>query len=278
MGEKLDPSNAFAALSWFNLILRTLIMVPRGFQHWSEMAVSAKRIGAFLADVNEIESAPSSAEEGNVVVEMKQCSFSWLRDASSSTLQSVSLHVASGELLVVVGEIASGKSSLLSALCGEMYLNSGSMVKRKDRTILVPQHPFILNTSVRENITFGLAYDPVTFKKVMTACSLEPDVASMPAGISTEIGERGITLSGGQRQRIGLARGVYAALFKKKNKDPVLLLCDDVLSALDATVASDVFSGVFSRKRVYCEVDLTSLLFWLPTLVGVSEQLIACLS
>ena len=158
----------------------------------------------------------------------------------------MSLRIEPAELLVVVGEIASGKSSLLSALCGEMYLRSGTMSKRNDRTILVPQHPFILNTSVRENITFGLPFDANVFKSVVAACALERDVDSMPGGIMTEIGERGITLSGGQRQRVGLARGVYAAV---ASKDPTILLCDDVLSALDASVASDVFSGVFSRSK-----------------------------
>ena len=249
LGETLEASNAFAALSWFNLILRTLIMVPRGFQHFSEMLVSAKRVSDFLSDDNEIDPIPVTGEkdanDSRLTIRLEECAFSWKRE-SQCTLRCVSLELKSSELLVVIGEIGSGKSSLLSALCGEMYLERGTFSKHVGRHVLVPQHAFILNATVMENITFGLEYDEALFESVVHACCLSEDIDSMPGGAFTDIGEKGVTLSGGQRQRIGLARGVYCTLH---SKDPTIILCDDILSALDNSVAATLFARVFSSKQ-----------------------------
>jgi ABC-type multidrug transport system fused ATPase/permease subunit len=88
----------------------------------------------------------------------------------------------------------------------------------------------VQNLSLRDNILFGLPFDAALYSKVLSACGLLPDLASLPDGDQTEIGERGINLSGGQKARIALARAVYA-------RADVYLL-DDVLSAVDAHVAT----------------------------------------
>jgi len=88
----------------------------------------------------------------------------------------------------------------------------------------------VQNLSLRDNILFGLPFDPSLYAKVISACGLHPDLAALADGDSTEIGERGINLSGGQKARIALARAVYA-------RADVYLL-DDVLSAVDAHVAA----------------------------------------
>lgn len=75
----------------------------------------------------------------------------------------------------------------------------------------VPQNPWLLNGSIRDNILFGESYRPKRYQKVLELCALMPDIELMPAGDMTEIGERGINLSGGQRQRIAIARALYAS-------------------------------------------------------------------
>uniref|UniRef100_A0A3B4Z514 Multidrug resistance-associated protein 5-like n=1 Tax=Stegastes partitus TaxID=144197 RepID=A0A3B4Z514_9TELE len=98
----------------------------------------------------------------------------------------------------------------------------------------VSQQAWILNDSLKENILFGNECDPDRYNAVLEACCLLPDLAELPYGDMTEIGERGANLSGGQRQRVSMARALYS-------QRPILLL-DDPLSAVDACVGSHIFN------------------------------------
>jgi ABC-type bacteriocin/lantibiotic exporter with double-glycine peptidase domain len=98
----------------------------------------------------------------------------------------------------------------------------------------VPQEAWLLNMTLKDNITFGSEFDLKQYQKVIKVCALTRDIELMPDGDRTEIGERGINLSGGQRQRISLARCVY------KLADIVFL--DDPLSAVDQQVGKHIFS------------------------------------
>ncbi|KAG0045905.1 hypothetical protein BGZ83_008896, partial [Gryganskiella cystojenkinii] len=142
-------------------------------------------------------------------------------------LRDINLTVKDKSIVAVVGRVGMGKSSLLSAIIGDMYKVQGS-IKTRGRIAYVPQQAWIVNATLRDNILFGKEYDPVLYRKVLSACSLDPDLAILPAGDKTEIGERGINLSGGQKQRVSLARATY--------QDADLYLLDDPLSAVDAHV------------------------------------------
>ncbi|KAF9173760.1 hypothetical protein BGX20_002163 [Mortierella sp. AD010] len=143
------------------------------------------------------------------------------------TLTDINLKITRGNLTAVVGRVGQGKTSLLSAIIGDMYKRQGS-VKVYGRMAYVPQQAWIVNATLRDNITFGNAFDQARYDHVIMASGLLPDIAMLPGGDMTEIGERGINLSGGQRQRVSLARSAY------ENADVYLL--DDPLSAVDAHV------------------------------------------
>ncbi|KAK5814377.1 hypothetical protein F5H01DRAFT_391041 [Linnemannia elongata] len=143
------------------------------------------------------------------------------------TLRNITLSVKNKSLTAVVGRVGQGKSSLLNAIIGEMYKQEGTICVR-GRIAYVPQQAFIINATVRDNIVFGNLFDQERYRRVLTACGLDPDLDLLPAGDMTEIGERGINLSGGQKQRVSLARATY------DNADIYLL--DDPLSAVDAHV------------------------------------------
>ncbi|KAF9949970.1 hypothetical protein BGZ65_006947, partial [Modicella reniformis] len=143
------------------------------------------------------------------------------------TLENINLSITNKSLTAVVGRVGQGKSSLLSAIIGEMYKIQG-VVHTRGRIAYVPQHAWILNCSLRDNILFGKPFEPERYYRVLFACSLEPDIAILPAGDLTEIGEHGINLSGGQKQRVSLARAAYG--------DADIYLLDDPLSAVDAHV------------------------------------------
>ncbi|KAF9434999.1 hypothetical protein BGZ76_007050 [Entomortierella beljakovae] len=153
---------------------------------------------------------------------------SYLSNASSRpTLSNINLQIPEGQLTAIVGRIGQGKSSMLSAIIGEMYKQSGT-VKVFGDLVYVPQQAWIINASVRDNITFGKPFDQEKYDRVIFAAGLVPDLEMLPAGENTEIGEKGINLSGGQKQRVSLARAAY--------QDADIYLLDDPLSAVDAHV------------------------------------------
>uniref|UniRef100_A0AAR2LTI2 ATP-binding cassette, sub-family C (CFTR/MRP), member 5 n=1 Tax=Pygocentrus nattereri TaxID=42514 RepID=A0AAR2LTI2_PYGNA len=129
--------------------------------------------------------------------------------------------------------VGSGKTSLISAILGQMTLLEGSVAVNGDFAY-VAQQAWILNATLRDNILFGKDYEEES------ACCLRPDLAILPNADLTEIGERGANLSGGQRQRISLARALYS------NRDIYIL--DDPLSALDAHVGNHIFNNAIRKQ------------------------------
>lgn len=170
------------------------------------------------------------------------------------TLRDLSLSVKKGQLVAVVGSVGSGKSSLLSALLGEMVLSSGEVFIHKKKLpdgsfapasiAYCDQRPWIVNATVEENITFGKPMDEERMKKAIFAACMQDDLKILSAGLKTEIGERGINLSGGQKARVALARAVY--------NDADIYLLDDPISAVDAHVGmhlvENCIKGALSGK------------------------------
>jgi len=168
------------------------------------------------------------------------------------TLRGINFSLARGEVLAVVGEVASGKSTLIDGLLGELQSSEETAVASCSRNVaFAGQTPFILSTTVRNNILFGSEYIEDRYKRVLDACCLRPDLEMWPAGDQTEIGERGVTLSGGQKTRVSLARAVYA--------QPDLALFDDVLSALDAGTSQQVFDNLFENQSQDCLLSSTGV-------------------
>ena len=113
-----------------------------------------------------------------------------------------------GELLVVVGKIGAGKTSLLYSIMDETVKKSGVHTVRGS-VAYVEQEPFIFSGSIIDNITFGLEYAECRFRKAVMAAQLDEDLEQFSNGWQTVIGERGINISGGQKARISLARALY---------------------------------------------------------------------
>ena len=167
----------------------------------------------------------------------------WQEGDSMAALNSVSLTVSDGELVLVTGPVGCGKSSLLLAILRELPLFQGT-ISCSGKIAYVPQQAWICSCTVRENILFGQAMDPLKYNMVLDACALLNDIQDLPDGDLTMIGERGVLLSGGQRARVDLARAVYA--------DADVYLLDDPLSAVDAKVGKHIFEkcicGLLAHK------------------------------
>jgi len=160
---------------------------------------------------------------------------------SLAVLRNVRLEVKCGELVTIVGPVGVGKTTLCSAVLGELCCLEGS-VEMSGSVAYVPQTAWVINGTVKENILFGLGYDEGRYMRAIDVCAMAMDVDILPDGHETEIGERGITLSGGQKQRLSLARAVYA--------DADIYIFDDPLSALDAEVGRSVFTHCISNEGI----------------------------
>ncbi|XP_047735562.1 ATP-binding cassette sub-family C member 4 [Hyalella azteca] len=161
------------------------------------------------------------------------------------TLCDITATVYAGELLVIVGPVGSGKSSLLHSLLGELTELHGS-VDVSGKIAYAAQEPWLFSDSVRQNILFGEKYNPQKYAEILRVCGLDADLKQLADGDLTFVGERGTTLSGGQKARISLARALY--------QDGDVVLLDDPLSAVDAAVGKQLFDlcirGYLRRKAV----------------------------
>ena len=223
---------------------------------------------------------------GQPVVELKGAEYGWgfrisdnqdkmkkankakldLNDEESSVLKDVNLTLNSDDLVVVVGKIGSGKTSLLYSLMDETVKKSGSHTVR-GKIAYVEQEPFIFSASIEDNICFGLEYAECRFRKAVTAAKLDGDHDQFSNGWKTIIGERGINISGGQKARISLARAIY--------QDADIYLLDDPLSAVDPAVANGIFNqcikGALADKCVILVTHQLQFLRESPKILVLSD-------
>ncbi|XP_032237842.2 ATP-binding cassette sub-family C member 4 isoform X2 [Nematostella vectensis] len=184
----------------------------------------------FLSEVPQI-SLDEEANKKPYHVTMKDVTCFWNGEVAPS-LSHVTLELRNSDLVLVTGPVGCGKTSLLSAILGELSVRKGDL-SVNGRAVYVPQCPWVYSGTVRENVLFGKKYQQWKYQVVVRACDLEKDLNEFPDRDLTTIGEHGVLLSGGQRTRIGLARALYA--------DADIYLLDDPLSSVDAKVGRHIF-------------------------------------
>uniref|UniRef100_A0A0N5CDG6 Multidrug resistance-associated protein 1 n=1 Tax=Strongyloides papillosus TaxID=174720 RepID=A0A0N5CDG6_STREA len=241
----LTPQVAFVSLTLFNLMRSPVTMLGMLINETVKVVVSNKRLKEFLTadELDEqimnrrnisLDEKNKHPDDGSICID--RVTFSWDHDENSkNNLKNINIDMESGHLIVIIGKVGSGKSSLLSGILGEMSKLSGN-VEINGSVAYFPQQPWIQNLPLRDNILFGEEYKHHLYDRVLECCALKPDIAILPNGDKTEIGEKGINLSGGQKARISLARAVYS------NSDIYLL--DDPLSAVDSHVGKHIFDKV----------------------------------
>lgn len=184
-------------------------------------------------------------------------SFAYQRQ-SSKVLDNLNLIINKNTSVGIVGHSGSGKSTLVDLLLGLLepsegkilidnkMLNNSNMRSWQNRLGYVSQSIYLADTSIKENIAFGLPLsdiDDEMIERSMTLAQLTDFVASLPDGHNTLVGERGVQLSGGQRQRIGIARALYA--------DADVLILDEATSSLDGLTEKAIMDSVnnFAGKK-----------------------------
>ncbi|KAI7833448.1 P-loop containing nucleoside triphosphate hydrolase protein [Kickxella alabastrina] len=185
--------------------------------------------------------ATAELRDVDVAVRMSGATFKWIDGDCVPVLSNVDIECKRSELVAVIGRVGSGKSSLASAILGEMVKSAGS-VAISGSVAYVPQQPWIMNATLRDNILFGSRFEQEFYDRVIDACALGPDLEMMSGGDMTEIGEKGINLSGGQKARVSLARAVYSRAD--------IYILDDPLAAIDAHVGKHIFTHVLGPQSL----------------------------
>lgn len=169
-----------------------------------------------------------------VSLQLQNLQFSY---DGEKVLNGVSLDIAEGEKVAFVGASGGGKSTLVQVILGLYQPQQGNvcfdqvpvteigldLVRENVATVL--QHPALLNTTIRENISMGLHYDDAAIWQALKIAQLEEYVQSLPDNIETIVGRNGVRLSGGQRQRLAIARMILS--------QPKVVILDEATSALD---------------------------------------------
>lgn len=181
-----------------------------------------------------------------------KASYSW--EVDKPILNNLDISIPRGKLTMIIGPVASGKSTLCQALLGEVPPTSGEIMTtfKGKQTGYSAQKPFLSDANIKENIIGYSPFDQVRYDAVIDATMLHEDIADMPSGHETKIGDGGSMLSGGQKQRVSLARALYL--------EAELLILDDVLSGLDANTESKVFQRVFGPDGLIRRRNATAIL------------------
>ncbi|XP_005355719.1 multidrug resistance-associated protein 4 [Microtus ochrogaster] len=233
LGHEIKASHVFVTMSLYGAVRLTVtLFFPAAIEKVSESVISIRRIKNFLLLDELPQRKAQEPWDGKAIVHVQDFTAFWDKALDTPTLQGLSFTARPGELLAVIGPVGAGKSSLLSAVLGELPPSSG-LVNVHGRIAYVSQQPWVFSGTVRSNILFGKKYEKERYEKVIKACALKKDLQLLEDGDLTVIGDRGATLSGGQKARVNLARAVY--------QDADIYLLDDPLSAVDAEVGKHLF-------------------------------------
>ena len=170
-------------------------------------------------------------------------------------LKDISITIEKGELIGIIGESGSGKSTFVDILMGLLIIQKGEILINNKNNLYdnlslwrsnigyVPQNIYLIDESIKRNIAFGIPDSEICPEKLLNALKLsqlDGFISNLHNGVETMVGDRGVKLSGGQRQRIGIARALY--------NNPTILILDEATSALDINTENEVMESINSLR------------------------------
>lgn len=219
-------------------------------------SASGERINELKIYEEDLVDRPDAIDyRGGGCIEFRKFNF-FYGDQEGPGLREIDFKLEHGQTLGIVGKVGSGKTTLLKQLLrfypitDESLLIGDQPVERYSRSSIrehigyVPQQHMLFSRSIEENISLGHGSCPekdLSMEEAIELADFTKDLAQLPDGFQTMVGEKGIALSGGQKQRVSLARALI--------KNPEILILDDSLSAVDATTERNILSSIRRTRQ-----------------------------
>lgn len=250
LGGNFTPTNVFTSLAAVSLVGSTMDQLVESYYLLQNGRASMQRIRAFLdleeysdprqADVAALNKPSEKDETDEDIIDVdKQVSielpsriieflnaFIAVQGLGKAVLKDITVSINRRDVVMILGPTASGKSTLLKAILGEVELLSGSLYVEPGNAGYCDQIPWIWNATIKENIMGDSPVDMTWYDAVITACLLKKDLEQLPRGDQTSTGSNGGNLSGGQKQRVvGFESSATVASLKNTNDFAVIGTC-----------------------------------------------------
>ncbi|WVQ75171.1 hypothetical protein IAR50_004781 [Cryptococcus sp. DSM 104548] len=267
--QHLSADRAFASLVLFNMMKDPLALFQNTFTRLLQAYTSCRRIQEYLEEPDTLKYQQiSKPGPGDPQIGFKGAILTYaprenIQESGSENdlfaVGELNIEFPVGALSVISGHVGSGKTTLVQGLLGECALFQGQTFmpdNHGDRATCpidpapflsetiayCAQTPWLMATSIRDNIVFGAKWNASRYRAVVDACALRRDFDMFEQGDDTEVGEKGTTCSGGQKARIALARAIYSSA--------KIVILDDVLSAVDAQTARHLYENVLQGPLI----------------------------
>ena len=265
---ELTPGNIAEFVIYVNMLTWPVTSIGWVASIIQQAAASQKRINEFLQTSPAIQNqtaSTSSPLKGHIHFE--NVSFTY-PDTGIQALKGINFELKAGEKMAIIGRTGSGKTSMADLLVRMYDVSGGSIkidgvdIKKMDlahlrrRAGYVPQDVFLFSDTVSGNISFGKAdAEQKEIERFAKYAAVYDDIAELPAGFETIVGERGVTLSGGQKQRVSIARALI--------KEPDIVILDDCLSAVDTNTEKQILGYLNSSLADKTSIIITHRIYGL---------------
>lgn len=244
----------FKLLPAFQQIYFSISTIQANIASYENIKSDLKSSAVHYSDYNYEDDASVSSESISFskAITLSNISFSY-PETSESLISNLSIEFPKNQVIGLVGPSGSGKSTIIDILmglvepdAGELVVDSSALNLLQKRALqnsigFVSQSIYLADSSIKENIAFGIPPDLIVntdIARALKLANLEDVIQSLPNGVDTFVGERGVQLSGGQRQRIGIARALY--------NDPEILVFDEATSSLDGLTEKNIMKAIDS--------------------------------
>ncbi len=279
-----NPSSTLPSIGILVLAIQRLLpYIQQIYQAYGSIKANSKMNQEAIDLLIEIKRDRSNIHKENQqlefenLIKLNKVNFSY-GSRQSFALQNINLEIRKGDRVGIIGSTGSGKSTLIDFMMGLLPFNPGeiiiddyaldknSVALWQEKIIHVPQNIFLADTSIKNNIAFGEDENLVSDKRIkasMKAAFLDQFIDTLPHGLETNVGEKGLKLSGGQRQRIGIARALY--------KGGQVLILDEATNSLDMETEKNIVKTINGLDK---NITLITIAHNLSTVKGCDRLVV----